>query len=72
MYACASYLINRCAREFKIKMADGLIPGLDGDLPAERGILPDSLALKKKANGIQDAKEVGDPASHTEVDWQEA
>lgn len=48
-------------------MADGLIPGLDGDLPAERGILPDSLALKKKPNGVQDAKEGGDSASHTEV-----
>lgn len=33
------------------KMAESLIPGLDGDLPAERGHLPDSLNLKKKANG---------------------
>ena len=32
-------------------MAEGLIPGLDGDLPAERGLLPDSLRLKKKTNG---------------------
>ena len=32
-------------------MAESLIPGLDGDLPAERGLLPDSLRLKKKSNG---------------------
>lgn len=32
-------------------MAENLIPGLDGDIPAERGLLPDSLSLKKKANG---------------------
>jgi len=33
------------------KMAENLIPGLDGDIPTERGLLPDSLSLKKKSNG---------------------
>ena len=31
-------------------MADNLIPGLDGDLPPDRGLLPDSLHVKK-SNG---------------------
>ena len=31
-------------------MADNLIPGLDGDLPPDRGLLPDSLQTKK-SNG---------------------
>ena len=48
-------------------MADNLIPGLDGDLPAERGILPDSLATKKKPNGIQDTKDGGESAPLAEV-----
>ena len=37
--------------DFVKKMAENLIPGLDGDIPAERGLLPDSLNLKKKTNG---------------------
>ena len=41
-------------------MAENLIPGLDGDIPAERGLLPDSLSLKKKANG----EAVGYAAKH--------
>ena len=32
-------------------MAENLIPGLDGDLPSQREMLPDSLTVKKKANG---------------------
>ena len=33
-------------------MADGgLIPGLDGDLPPDRGHLTDSIGLKKAPNG---------------------
>ena len=31
-------------------MADNLIPGLDGDLPSDRGLLPDSLQ-GKTSNG---------------------
>lgn len=32
-------------------MAESLIPGLDGDIPSERGLLPDSLSFKQKSNG---------------------
>lgn len=32
------------------KMAENVIPGLDGDLPPNRGHLPDSLQVKK-SNG---------------------
>lgn len=30
----------------RVKMADNMIPGLDGDLPPDRGLLPDSLQVK--------------------------
>ena len=33
-------------------MSEGVIPGLDGDIPAERRLLPDSLnALRAGKNG---------------------
>lgn len=33
-------------------MSEGLIPGLDGDIPSERRLLPDSLsAMRTKAAG---------------------
>lgn len=32
--------------EGELKMADNMIPGLDGDLPPDRGHLPDSLQVK--------------------------
>ena len=52
-------------------MAESLIPGLDGDLPMERGHLPDSLRLKKKTNGEARGYEVqqssGDPPSDRPV-----
>ena len=38
--------------ERAVKMADNVIPGLDGDLPPNRGHLPDSLQVKANKRAI--------------------
>jgi len=57
--ACATMSAHVTLGYFVKKMAENLIPGLDGDIPAERGLLPDSLNLKK-TNG----ETVGYAAKH--------
>ncbi len=50
-------------------MSEGVIPGLDGDIPAERRLLPDSLRGKEGAGttvpygGPQSAAEPGHDAA---------
>ena len=49
------------------KMAESLIPGLDGDIPSERGLLPDSLSFKQKSNGDAAAYSGQQPASQASL-----
>ena len=56
-------------------MSEGVIPGLDGDIPAERRLLPDSLsAMRGKDGGTtvaygsqQSAAEPGQDAARDHV-----
>ena len=50
MCACANFKCNITRDGIRVKMADNTIPGLDGDLPPDRGLLPDSLQVKS-SNG---------------------
>jgi hypothetical protein len=47
-------------------MSEGVIPGLDGDIPAERRLLPDSLSAMRGKEGAGTTVPYGGPQSAAE------